>query len=58
MSIFPTKILLATGGSELHVVLVELPAAYVGMGPSEIADIPPPGQEELDEMLGDGWMPR
>ena len=68
MSIFPTKILLATDGSEeaalaartatdvadktdseLHVVLVELPAAYVGMGPPEIADIPPPRQEELDE---------
>lgn len=68
MSIFPTKILLATDGSEeaalaartatdvadktnseLHVVLVELPAAYVGMGPPEIADIPPPRQEELDQ---------
>lgn len=68
MSIFPTKILLATDGSEeaalaartamdvadgtdseLHVVFVELPAAYVGMGPPEIADIPPPRQEELDE---------
>ncbi len=35
--------------SELHVVFVELPAAYVGMGPPEIADIPPPRQEELDE---------
>jgi nucleotide-binding universal stress UspA family protein len=68
MSIFPTRILLATDGSEeaalaartatdvadktdseLHVVFVELPAAYVGMGPPEIADIPPPRQEELDE---------
>jgi nucleotide-binding universal stress UspA family protein len=68
MSIFPTKILLATDGSEeaalaahtatdvagktdseLHVVLVGLSAAYVGMGPPEIADIPPPRQEELDE---------
>lgn len=68
MSIFPTKILLATDGSEeaalaartatdiadktdseLHVLLVGLSAAYVGMGPPEIADIPPPRQEELDE---------
>ena len=68
MSIFPTKILLATDGSEeaalaahtatdvagktdseLHVVLVGLSAAYVGMGPPEIADIPSPRQEELDE---------
>ena len=68
MSIFPTKILLATEGSEeaasaartaadlaqktgseLHVVLVELSTAYVGMGPPEIADIPAPEQEELDE---------
>ena len=68
MSIFPTKILLATDGSEeaalaahtatdvagktdseLHVVLVGLSGAYVGMGPPEIADIPPPRQEELDE---------
>jgi nucleotide-binding universal stress UspA family protein len=68
MSIFPTKILLATDGSEeaalaahtatdvagktdseLHVVLVGLSAAYVGMGTPEIADIPPPRQEELDE---------
>jgi len=68
MSIFPTKILLATDGSEeaasaartaadlaqktgseLHVVLVELSTAYVGMGPPEIADIPAPEQEELDE---------
>jgi len=68
VSIFPTKILLATDGSEeaalaartatdvadktdseLHVVLVGLSAAYVGMGPPEIADIPPPRQEELDE---------
>ena len=68
MSIFPTKILLATDGSreaalaartaadiagktgsELHVVLVGLSAAYVGMGPPEIADIPPPRQEELNE---------
>ena len=68
MSIFPTKILLATDGSEeaasaartaadlaqktgseLHVVLVELSMAHVGMGPPEIADIPAPKQEELDE---------
>jgi nucleotide-binding universal stress UspA family protein len=68
MSIFPTKILLATDGSEeaalaahtatdvagktdseLHVVLVGLSAAYVGIGPPEMADIPPPRQEELDE---------
>jgi nucleotide-binding universal stress UspA family protein len=68
MNIFPTKILLATDGSEeaalaahtatdvagktdseLHVVLVGLSGAYVGMGPPEIADIPPPRQEELDE---------
>ena len=68
MSIFPTKILLATDaseeaalaartatdiadktGSELHLVLVGLSAAYVGMGPPEIADIPPPRQEELNE---------
>ena len=68
MSIFPTKILLATDGSEeaalaartatdvanntaseLHVALVGLSAAYVGMGPPEIADIPPPMQEELDK---------
>lgn len=68
MSIFPTKILLATDGSaeaasaartaadiaektgsELHVVLVELATAYVGMGPPEIADVPAPVQEELDE---------
>ncbi len=68
MSIFPTKILLATDGSEeaasaartaadiaektdseLHVVLVGLSASYVGMGPAEIADIPAPRQEELNE---------
>jgi nucleotide-binding universal stress UspA family protein len=68
MSIFPTKILLATDGSEeaalatqtavdiadktgseLHVVLVGLSAAYVGMGPPEIADIPAPRQQELNE---------
>jgi nucleotide-binding universal stress UspA family protein len=68
MSFFPTKILLATDGSEeaalaartatdvanntaseLHVALVGLSAAYVGMGPPEIADIPPPMQKELDE---------
>jgi nucleotide-binding universal stress UspA family protein len=68
MSIFPTKVLLATDdsdeaalatqtavdladktGSELHVVLVGLSAAYVGMGPPEIADIPAPRQEELTE---------
>ncbi len=36
-------------GSELHVVLVGLSAAYVGMGPPEIADIPPTRQEELNE---------
>jgi nucleotide-binding universal stress UspA family protein len=58
MSIFPTKILLATDGSEeaalaartatdvanntaseLHVALDGLSAAYVGIGPPEIADI-------------------
>ena len=68
MSIFPTKILLATDGSEeaalatqtavdiadktgseLHVVLVGLSVALVGMGPAEIADIPGPRQEELTE---------
>ena len=68
MSIFPTKILLATdgseeaalaaqtavdiagmNGSELHVVFVGLSAAYVGMGPPEIADIPAPRQEELTD---------
>ena len=68
MSIFPTKILLATDaseeaalaartatdiadktGSELHLVLVGLSAAYVGMGPPEIADIPAPSQQELNE---------
>ena len=68
MSIFPTKILLATDSSEeatlaartavdladktsseLHVVLVGLSAAYVGVGPPEIADIPGPRQEELNE---------
>jgi nucleotide-binding universal stress UspA family protein len=68
MNIFPTKILLATDGSEeaalaahtatdvagktdseLHVVLVGLSGAYAGLGPPEIADIPPPRQEELDE---------
>ena len=68
MSIFPTKILLATDASEeaalaartatdiadktdseLHVVLVGLSAAYVGMGPPEIADIPAPRQQELNE---------
>ena len=68
MSIFPTKILLATDASEeaalaariatdiadktdseLHVVLVGLSAAYVGMGPPEIADIPAPRQRELNE---------
>ena len=66
MSIFATKIHLATdgseeaalaaqtavdiagmNGSELHVVFVGLSAAYVGMGPPEIADIPAPRQEEL-----------
>ena len=35
--------------SELHVVFIGLSAAYVGMGPPEIADIPPPSQEELSE---------
>jgi nucleotide-binding universal stress UspA family protein len=68
MSIFPTKILLATDGSEeaafaartaidiadktnseLHVVVVGLSAGYVGMGPPEIADIPGPRQEELNQ---------
>ena len=68
MSIFPTKVLLATDGSgdaalaaqtaadvaemtgsELHVVLVGLSVGYVGMGPPEIADIPAPRQEELNE---------
>ena len=68
MSIFPTKILLATDASEeaalaartatdiadktdseLHVVLVGISAAYVGMGPPEIADIPAPRQQELNE---------
>jgi nucleotide-binding universal stress UspA family protein len=68
MSIFPTRILLATDASEeaalaartatdiadktdseLHVVLVGLSAAYVGMGPPEIADIPAPRQQELNE---------
>jgi nucleotide-binding universal stress UspA family protein len=68
MSIFPTKILLATDASEeaalaartatdiadktdseLYVVLVGLSAAYVGMGPPEIADIPAPRQQELNE---------
>jgi len=68
MSIFPTKILLATDASEeaalaartatdiadktgsgLHLVLVGLSAAYVGMGPPEIADIPAPRQQELNE---------
>ena len=72
MSIFPTKILLATDGSqeaalaartaadiadktgsELHVVLVGLSAAYVGMGPPEIADIPPRGRRSLMRRLGD-----
>jgi nucleotide-binding universal stress UspA family protein len=33
----------------LHVVLVGLSAAYVGMGPPEIADIPAPRQRELNE---------
>ncbi len=68
MSIFPTKILLATDGSaeaasaartaadiaamtrsELHIVLVESSTAYIGMGPPEIADVPAPVQEELDQ---------
>ena len=68
MSIFPTKILLATDdseeaalaaqtaadiadktGSELHVVLVGLSVGYVGMGPPEIANIPAPRQEELND---------
>ncbi len=68
MSIFPTKVLLATDSSkeaalaaqtaadiaektrsELHVVLVGLSVGYVGMGPPEIANIPAPRQEELNE---------
>lgn len=68
MSIFPTKVLLATDsskepglaaqtaadiaentGSELHVVLVGFSVGYVGMGPPEIADIPAPRQEDLNE---------
>ena len=68
MSIFPTRILLATDGSEeatlaartaidiadktgseLHIVLVGLSVSYVGMGPLEIADIPGPAQEELNQ---------
>jgi nucleotide-binding universal stress UspA family protein len=68
MSIFPTKIFLATDSSEeatlaartavdladktsseLHPVLVGLSAAYAGVGPPEIADIPGPRQEELNE---------
>jgi len=68
MSIFPTKILLATDGSaeaasaartaadiadktgsELHVVLVESSTAHIGMGPPEIAGVPAPVQEELDQ---------
>ena len=36
-------------GSELHVVLVGLSIGYVGMGPLEIADIPAPRQEELNQ---------
>ena len=68
MSIFPTRILLATDGSEeatlaartaidiadktgseLHIILVGLSVSYVGMGPLEIADIPGPAQEELNQ---------
>jgi nucleotide-binding universal stress UspA family protein len=68
MSIFPTKILLATDGSEeaalaartaadiaektsseLHLVLVGLSVSHIGMGPPEIADIPAPKQEELNQ---------
>lgn len=68
MSIFPTKVLLATDSSkesglaaqtaadiaentssELHIVLVGLSAGYVGMGLPEIADIPAPRQEDLNE---------
>ena len=68
MSIFPTKVLLATDSSkesglaaqtaadiaentssELHIVLVGLSVGYVGMGPPEIADIPAPRQEDLNE---------
>ncbi len=68
MSIFPTRILLATDGSEeatlaartaidiadktgseLHITLVGLSVSYVGMGPLEIADIPGPAQEELNQ---------
>lgn len=68
MSIFPTRILLATDGSEeatlaartaidiadktgseLHIILVGLSVSYVGMGQLEIADIPGPAQEELNQ---------
>jgi len=68
MSIFPTKILLATDGSEeaalaartaadiaektsseLHLILVGLSVGHIGMGPPEIADIPAPKQEELNQ---------
>jgi nucleotide-binding universal stress UspA family protein len=35
--------------TEMHVVLVGLSAAYVGLGPPEIADIPAPRQQELNE---------
>ena len=36
-------------GSELHIILVGLSVSYVGMGPLEIADIPGPAQEELNQ---------
>ena len=68
MTDFPTRILLATDGSEeatlaartaidiagktgseLHIILVGLSVSYVGMGPLEIADIPGPAQEELNQ---------
>lgn len=35
--------------SELHVVFVGPSASYIGMGTPQIADIPAPNQEELDE---------
>jgi nucleotide-binding universal stress UspA family protein len=36
-------------GSDLHIVLVGLSVGYVGMGPLELADIPGPAQEELNQ---------
>jgi len=36
-------------GSELHTVLVGLSTAYIGIEPPEIADIPAPWQQELNE---------